>query len=133
MSQEQIKSFEEQWIVYLQETASTRQETRSLINFLTSTAAEDDIESFCSAFAAGLFLERLEAVQDLERHPSHEAQAIVPLLYWFINMLTMRQQTTLVTRSMPYYPDVIQIGRILFGEEYANAIQSERLYTVQSE
>ena len=118
LTPEQLESFEQQWILYLQKTESMRQEARSLINLLTSSNAGLNIASMCSIGAASssLFLKNLEAVQELELHPSKEAQAATALILWIPPNLTTQQKMVLMKHSTPYYPDIIQMGRILFGD-----------------
>ena len=133
LTPEQLESFEQQWVLYLQRTEAMRQETRSFISFLGSSGAQQNALSVCSMGAAELFLERLQAVQELELHPSKEAQAIADLVLWVPANLTTQQQLILMRHSMPYLPDVIQLGRILFGEACGSSAQAERIESLQSE
>jgi hypothetical protein len=133
LTPEQLESFERQWVLYLQETESIRQEARSLISFLTFSSVKDSAASFCSIGAAGMFQERLQAVQELEMHSGHEAHAIISLQYWPIQHLSMQQKVTLMAHSSRYYPDLIQIGRILFGDSNGKDINSEKVYSMKSD
>ena len=131
LTPEQVDSFEQEWILYRQNTESLRQEVRSLISFLTSATTEDNIAYF-SFGAADLFINRLQAVQELELHPSKETQAIITLCFWLPNNLTMAQKAILMKHSMPYLPDPIQFGRILLGEDSGITTHSERVRISQT-
>jgi hypothetical protein len=119
---QQLEGLEREWSLYLQRTESVRQATRSMISFLTSTAAEESLESLCSMGVAGLFSERLQAARKLEAHPASEAHAFVKLTKWFSDHFTTEQKLTLMDGCAPYYPDCIQICRHLFGDTHGKAI-----------
>jgi hypothetical protein len=123
LTPEQLEAFGREWTLYLQHTEALRQEARSTLSFLTSSATVENAAEFCSIGAAGLFLERLQAVAELEVHPSIEASAIISLLCWIPANLTMHQKAILMKYSMPFYPDAIQLGRILFGDGNGNTIE----------
>jgi len=130
LTPEQLESFEREWVLYLQKTESVRQEALSSLGFLASSGANESAAAFCSVGAAGLFLDRLQAVQDLASHPSSEANAMVDLSVWLTTNLTMQQKGVLCKSCMPHYPDAIQIGRIVFGDNYGNAVSAARVQSL---
>ena len=132
LTPEQLESFERQWILYFQRTESMRQEARSLISFLASGSNGDDVTSF-SVGAAGLFMDRLQALQELELHPSNETRALLSLTSWIPSNLTMQQKVCLMRHTMPNFPDIIQIGRILFGDKHARTVRPDRVQNVDME
>jgi len=130
LTPEQLESFEREWVLYLQQTESIRQEARSSLSFLASFQGNESAAAFCSIGAAGLFLDRLQAVQELETHPSSEANAISNLNLWLTTDLTMKQKGVLFKSCMPHYPDAIQIGRIVFGDNYGNAVSAAEVQSL---
>lgn len=120
LTPEQLESLEREWVLYLQKTESVRQEARSSLSFLASSGADESAAAFCSIGAAGLFLDRLQAVKELETHPAIESSAIAKLSTAFAVNLTSQQKTTLMKLCMPFYPDAIQICRIVFGDTQGN-------------
>jgi hypothetical protein len=126
---EQMETFEREWLLYLQKTQSMRQEARSLISFLDP--AGENLLSICPIEGAGKFIDRLKAVQELEKHASKEAKAVTDLIHWLTVNFSIKQKAILMKYSVPYYPDVIQIGRILFEKEDTNVNQIGRVESVQ--
>ncbi len=123
LTPEQLETFEREWTLYLQKTESIRQELRSTLSFLASSNVRDGAALLSSISSSGLLLDRLQAVADLEQHPSSEAQAVASLSSYFHTQITITQRVCLMKHCAPFYPDTIQIGRIIFGDGDRNAIQ----------
>jgi hypothetical protein len=130
LTPEQLESFEREWVLYLQKTESIRQEAQSTLSFLASSGANENAAAFCAIGASGLFLDRLQAVQELETHPSSEATAIFNLRLWLQTRLTSQQRAILMKYSMPYYPDAIQLGRIVFGDDCGKDVSAAKLQSL---
>lgn len=130
LTPEQLESFQREWLLYLQKTELTRQEARSSLSFLASSGADESAAAFCSSRASEMFLDRLEAVQELEKHPYIEAGAIANLTLRFSTSLTIPQRALLMKRCMPLFPDVVQIGRIVFGDNCGNAVSDAKVQSL---
>jgi hypothetical protein len=115
LTPEQLESFEREWTLYLQRTEAIRQETRSMISLLTNSGTTESLELLCMNASAGLFLQKIEAAQGLETHPHDEAMAWMRLSTWGTTELTASQKLCLLSHSIPFMPDFIQLGIILFG------------------
>jgi len=132
LTPEQLESFERKWVFYLQKTESIRQEARSTLHFLASSGADERAAGYSYIGASELFLGRLQAVQVLASHPASRANAMIEFSLWLSSSLTMPQKEILSRSCMPYYLDAIQIGRIVFGDDYgkaASAVEVQSLPT----
>jgi hypothetical protein len=113
---EQLESFEREWTLYLQKIASIRQEVRSTVSVLASSDLKESAALYSSTGGAEVLLNRLQAVQELDQHPSQEGLLIAKLTIWLQEEITFRQESCLMRHCFPFYPDAIQLGRIIFGD-----------------
>jgi hypothetical protein len=127
---EQLESFKENWRIYLETTESIRQEVRSTINDLSSSDFKENAEAYSSTGAAGVLLHRLQEVGELTLYRSKEAKAIGQLCIWFQREITFQQESCLIRQCAPFYPDAIQLGRIIFGDKDAG--QTWQVESVQT-
>jgi hypothetical protein len=133
LTPEQMESFEREYLLHLQKSEAVRQEARSTLNFLTSSAVKENPENFSAVGAAGIYLERMQAVAELELHPKNEALAFVNLGVWATAELTTPQKICLMHQCVPYLPDFIQIGRIIFGDGHHGSALKAGINTLTQE
>jgi len=133
LTPEQLESLEREWILHLQKTESIRQEARSTLNFFATSGADKSAAAYCSIGASELFLDRLQAVQELETHLYSEASTIVSFNIQIATVFTIPQKALLNKHCSPYFPEAVQIARIVFGDNFGNAGSASKVQIVNIE